>query len=243
MKLSSQLITLFTILLTSSFSAIAGDFAEFRSLGFSKNGEVFAFEQFGVQDGSGFPYAERYFIDTATDRYIKGTPFRIRIEDETASLNQARQVAKEASQAIMDSYEIGVEHASILAFNPSTEKSADPYSLMFQSFSYEPNPNSPNLLNLELVDLEPSKDCEMITPDAKGFKLTLVNQNTDTSLILHQDNSVPKSRNCPIDYNIGGVLAYNRFNQTPVYIYLVLVRSFGFEGPDGRWIAIAKQGT
>lgn len=243
MKLSKQLITLFTILYATTCHVMAGDFAEFRSLGFSKNGEVFAFEQFGVQDGSGFPYAERYFIETATDRYVKGTPFRIRIEDENATLHQARKRAKEASQATIDMYGIGVEHASILAFNPSTEKSADPYSLTFQSFSYEPNPNLPNKLKLEQVDLAPSKDCEMITPDAKGFKLTLSNQNAKTSLVIHEDKSVPKSRNCPIDYNIGGVLAYNRFDQTPVYIYLVLVRSFGFEGPDGRWIAIAKHGT
>ncbi|MEP3197444.1 MAG: DUF2259 domain-containing protein [Lentilitoribacter sp.] len=243
MKHLTQLITFFTILLISTISATAGDFAEFRSLGFSKDGKVFGFEQFGVQDGSGFPYAERYFIDTATDRYIKGTPFRIRIEDENASLFQARQMAKDASQATMESLGIGSEHASILAFNPSTEKLSDPYLITFQSFSYEPNPNSPNELKLELIDLTPSKDCENITPDAKGFKLVLSNDDSKTSSIVHEDKSVPKSRNCPIDYQIGGVLAFNRFNQIPVFIYLVLVRSFGFEGPDGRWIAIAKQGS
>ena len=243
MKRLTQLTTLFTVFLISTISAIAGDFAEFRSLGFSKDGKVFGFEQFGVQDGSGFPYAERFFIDTATDRYIKGTPFRVRIEDENATLHQARQLAKDASQGLMDSYDIGTEHASILAFNPSTEKSSDPYLITFQSFSYEPNPNSPNKLKLELVDLTPSKNCENITPDAKGFKLVLRSDETDTSLTIHEDKSVPKSRNCPIDYQIGGVLAFNRFNQTPVFIYLVLVRSFGFEGPDGRWIAIAKQGA
>ncbi|MEP6432260.1 MAG: DUF2259 domain-containing protein, partial [Lentilitoribacter sp.] len=217
MKHLTQLLTFFTILLISTISATAGDFAEFRSLGFSKDGKVFGFEQFGVQDGSGFPYAERYFIDTATDRYIKGTPFRIRIEDENATLHQARQMAKDASQAIMNSYDIGVEHASILAFNPSTEKSADPYLITFQSFSYEPNPNSPNELNLELIDLTPSKDCENITPDAKGFKLVLSNDDSKTSSIVHEDKSVPKSRNCPIDYQISGALAFNRFNQTPVF--------------------------
>ena len=243
MRQPIQLTTLFTVFLMSTMSAIAGDFAEFRSLGFSKDSKVFGFEQFGVQDGSGFPYAERFFIDTATDRYIKGTPFRIRIEDENATLHHARQMAKQASQAIIDSYDIGTEHASILAFNPSTEKSSDPYVIAFQSFSYEPNPNSPNELKLELIDLTPSKDCENITPDAKGFKLVLTNEDTKSSLTIHEDKSVPKSRNCPIDYQISGVLAFNRFNQPPVFIYLVLVRSFGFEGPDGRWIAIAKQGS
>lgn len=243
MKLIKQLTTIFTIFLASVLTAIAGDFAEFRSLGFSENGKIFGFEQFGVQDGSGFPYAERFFIDTETDRYLKGTPIRVRLDDETASLYEARQIAKAKSQAIIDQYGIGEEHASFLAFNPSTEKSVNPYALTYQSYSYEPTPNSPNELRLELVNLSPSKDCENITPDAKGFRLHLTNKDTGTSEYIHEDKSVPKSRNCPIDYNIGGVLAFNRFNQTPVYIYLVLIRSFGFEGPDGRWIAIAKRGT
>ena len=47
-------------------SARAGDVAELEILGFSDDGGVFAFEEYGVQDGSGFPYANRYYIDTAT---------------------------------------------------------------------------------------------------------------------------------------------------------------------------------
>jgi predicted secreted protein len=35
--------------------ALAGDTAELNILGFSADGNVFAFEEYGVQDGSGFP--------------------------------------------------------------------------------------------------------------------------------------------------------------------------------------------
>lgn len=45
-------------------SAWAGDFSTFQSLGFSPDGKVYAFEEFGIQDGSGFPYSNVYFIDT-----------------------------------------------------------------------------------------------------------------------------------------------------------------------------------
>ncbi|TIL61031.1 MAG: hypothetical protein E5Y89_28055, partial [Mesorhizobium sp.] len=41
-------------------TAGAGDVAELEILGFSKDGGVFAFEEYGVQDGSGYPYASRY---------------------------------------------------------------------------------------------------------------------------------------------------------------------------------------
>jgi hypothetical protein len=40
--------------------AQAGDAAKLDILGFSKDGGVFAFEEYGVQDGSGFPYANRF---------------------------------------------------------------------------------------------------------------------------------------------------------------------------------------
>ena len=50
----------------SSGTALAGDFANLNVLGFSSDGNIFAFEQYGVQDGSGFPYADRFYIDTNT---------------------------------------------------------------------------------------------------------------------------------------------------------------------------------
>jgi len=48
----------------------AGDAATLNILGFSSDGSVFAFEEYGVQDGSGFPYANRFYIDTETDTFM-----------------------------------------------------------------------------------------------------------------------------------------------------------------------------
>ena len=46
--------------------AIAGDTAELNILGFSGDSSIFAFEEYGVQDGSGFPYSTIYVIDTSS---------------------------------------------------------------------------------------------------------------------------------------------------------------------------------
>ena len=54
-----------------------------------QDGEIFAFEEFGVQDGSGFHFSTIYVIDTDTDSWAPGTPIRVRIDDETAPLSQA----------------------------------------------------------------------------------------------------------------------------------------------------------
>ena len=61
--------------------AAAGDAAELGILGFSADGGVFAFEEYGIQDGSGFPYSSIFIIDTAKDAFIPGTPIRVRIDD------------------------------------------------------------------------------------------------------------------------------------------------------------------
>ncbi|MGQ3280698.1 MAG: DUF2259 domain-containing protein, partial [Shinella sp.] len=47
--------------LLATAGASAGDFSTFQTLGFSPDGKVYAFEEFGVQDGSGFPYSTVYF--------------------------------------------------------------------------------------------------------------------------------------------------------------------------------------
>lgn len=227
------------ILSATCITANAGDFADFRPLGFSKDGSVFAFEQFGIQDGSGFPYAERYFIHTKSDTYVKGTPFKVRIEDEDAGIKQARDAVNDASAHIMAQYGIGDIPARIVAFNPSTERNATPYKIAYHRFAYEPNPNQPLELDLSIIDLPPSQMCSGIIETAKGFKLELTQSPDSDPIVIHQDKSIPKSRNCPIDYRLGGVLTFDDFNGPSIQIFLILVKSYGFEGPDGRWIAIA----
>jgi len=62
--------------------AVAGDIAALQSIGFSVDGSVYAFEEYGIQDGSGFPYSNIYVIDTVKDVYLPGTPIRVRLDDE-----------------------------------------------------------------------------------------------------------------------------------------------------------------
>ena len=86
----SQLSAIALSLLSAS-AAGAGDVAEMRPIGYSPDGRYFAFEQFGEQDGSGFAYAEVQVIDTETDRYVEGTPVRVLIQREGASIGEARR--------------------------------------------------------------------------------------------------------------------------------------------------------
>ena len=64
--------------------ARAGDAAEFRAHGFSSDaqGRYFAFEEFGVQDGSGFPYSNIYNVDLEKDAWVDESPVRVTIKEE-----------------------------------------------------------------------------------------------------------------------------------------------------------------
>src|SRR4051794_29807931 len=87
--------------LASAMAARAGDVAELEILGFSKDGGVFAFEEYGVAAASGLLYAKRSYITPADDTFLKGTPIRVRLEDETASLDTARQQARQKGEAVV----------------------------------------------------------------------------------------------------------------------------------------------
>jgi predicted secreted protein len=82
-------LTLLLFLALSNTIARAGDAATRDIIGFSPDGRYFAFEQHGIQDGSGFPYAEIFVIDAAEDRWVPGTPIRKRADDEKAKAGNA----------------------------------------------------------------------------------------------------------------------------------------------------------
>lgn len=238
-KLTLALATLYLTLINVQFSN-AGDFAEFRSLGFSPDGNIYVFEQFGVQDGSGFPYAERYFINVQDDTFVDGTPFKIRIEDENANVRQARKAIAEQSTYIMSQLDISLDNTRLSALNPSTERSADPLKISYHANAYEPNPNAPFEISLEMLDTIPKPPCSDFMENVRAFRLTLKSASDAVGKTIYEDKSVPKSRGCPTEYRMGGVVTFEDYQKPSVHVFLVLVKSYGFEGPDGRWIAIPK---
>ncbi|MBT8388291.1 MAG: DUF2259 domain-containing protein, partial [Altererythrobacter sp.] len=122
-------IVLATTLALPTSPLYAGDFASLNVLGFSADGGIFVFEEFGVQDGSGFPYANRFYIDTSTDQFISGTPIRVRIDDETADLTQARSDAAAQGQSIITDAVLAENPGYLAGFNTVTEASADPFRM------------------------------------------------------------------------------------------------------------------
>ncbi|MFC6490939.1 DUF2259 domain-containing protein [Nitratireductor sp. GCM10026969] len=219
--------------------AHAGDTAKVDILGFSPDGGIFAFEEYGVQDGSGFPYANRYYIDTATDTFLPGTPVRVRLDDEQATVADARAEAKNQGQDVV-SDDVLKENAGFTAgWNAVTELSTDPHRMLVNPRPIFPPFDDPLEFRLEELAVEYPETCRDLGERIFGFRLLRVGTSAgEETTLVHEDESVPESRGCPLGYRLAGVQTYYPQEAQPAFAVLIAVRRYGFEGPDHRFIAV-----
>ncbi|MDX0302514.1 DUF2259 domain-containing protein [Sinorhizobium meliloti] len=220
--------------------AAAGDYAAFQPIGFSSEGDVFAFEEYGIQDGSGFPYSTIYVLDTNTDAFLPGAPVRAVAEEDGADLHRARGEAHRRSAPLIDAYRLHDTPGVLAAYNPVTELDAEPRTLTYSSFPADASFRKTYALKLEEKVFEPEGICEGFLKEVKGFRLTMTEKaGKPASDILEDEKRIPLSRRCPTGYRIGGVVTHVKADGSEVHAVMILVESLGFEGTtDGRWIAV-----
>ncbi len=217
--------------------AAAGDFATLEPLGFSEDGGVYAFGQSGTQGGSGFPYAEIFFLDLAEDCFLPPSPVRIRIEEDAASIADARERAREAAQTLFETHDPEAHPGSLVVANPPTELSADSYRARFLPRPIEPTPDKPVELRLEPLPLSGGKACEVFGT-SYGYRLVrIATEPGDSAVLIHEDSAIPESRGCPLDYALSEIRVYERPSGGFSAVAIIGVKSVGFEGPDLRYIA------
>ena len=233
-----SLLSTILLLLITALAASAGDVAEMRPIGFSPDGRFFAFEQFGEQDGSGFPYAEIQVIDTETDTYVEGAPIKVIIRKEEASIGEARRESLTQAKALLDARQIGEDPGHLVAFNPIGELTEKLHDLRYQSFpSFYVN-DGIYRLSLQEFDAKDEERCSKMNVNVRAFALSIAEDTTpDATREVYRDQSVPKSRNCPSAYAIGGVVTPGFGSKAP-HMVMVQVASLGFEGSDLRWLAV-----
>jgi predicted secreted protein len=218
----------------------AGDVAERAIIGFSPEARTFAFEEFGVEDGSGFPYATVFLIDTESDRWLSGTPVHVVLEDGKADVGDARSRARALAAAPMRDAGVVEGDFVVLASQPLGEYPADPRTLSFGVPGFDPLGAPVARYRLELAGTDVPLDAAC-APDAggegAGYALTLRDLATDQAVLLHRDARVPRSRGCPIDYGISDAVVAAA-GDASVLAVLVSVFRQGFEGPDRRFLAV-----
>jgi predicted secreted protein len=218
-------------------AALAGDYADRTILGFSQDGAYFAFEEHGVQDGSGFPYANVYVIDVAKDSWVAGTPVRVLVEDDGAILATARSNAMTQARPALDRLGITAEGSHVVD-NPATELSADPYAVRFRTNQWFDMVERAWTLKLTRLPMPGSMGCENFD-DVAGFRLELTDPDGGTR-VLNDDKSLPASRTCARDYAISDVIVLpsdGGATGATMAVIVSLIRQ-GFEGPDRRFLAV-----
>ncbi len=223
------------ILLTCTIITFAGDFAKREIHGFSVDGGIFAFEEYGVQDGSGFPYSNIFVIDTATDQWTAGSPFRARLEDETRTVLDAREEARILAGSVMKSFE---NRGNVVATNRTTELGIDSKRMIANPRLVVPPIDDAVEFRLEEISFAGSARCQVFG-STQGFRLLQIGtQDGDTTRQLHEDTSIPESRNCPLRYDLADLVTYFPEGQSPIFAVLIRMQTVGFEGPDGRFLAV-----
>ena len=223
-------------LLAASLSApaLAGDRALVDFIGFSGDGRYFAFEEFGIQDGSGFPFSTIYVIDLPADKWVAGSPFSAKLEDDGAPVDKVRQQSRALAAGVLEDLAVN-EAADLTALNGDGEI-GDGKTLSFGTPGYglsEPQNSRTLVLETFAADTPGTPCADYNAVPTLGFALSL------DGVELHRDTTLPKSRGCALDYRIYGVVEPAQLGgSVPGAVAIISVYPFGFEGPDRRFIAV-----
>ena len=232
------------LMLLLAVPASAGDRAGIRFIAYSDTGRYFAYEEFGIQDGSGFAYAKLYVLDLKVNGWVKGTPFQQVIESETGSIASAVAGVRAKAQPMLAKLGVGAP-ADIAALNADGALDTDMRKLRFgRPGNGMASPEQDYQLVLSTIQdgIDPPKCAALGEKYVSGFALTLtVNGNASE---VYRDTAVPESRGCPQDYRLYAVVTpYESLvsfapDLTPGMVAIVSVYSMGFDGPDRRFIAV-----
>lgn len=219
--------------------ALAGDAANFDPIGFSADGRFFAYEEYGIQDGSGFPYDNIYVVDLIADKWV-APPVRVRLDDESATLTAARQQAMAGARAMLDKAAL-VLPAEILLLNANGEVAPNGTDVQFGTYGNGLGDVLGTLkLSLSRFDSTSSEPCASygMEDPVQGFALTLADE-AGNSAEIYRDASVPASRGCVSDYRIHAVLSpFPAGASASPMVAVISVYSLGFEGPDRRFVTV-----
>lgn len=224
--------------LAAAAPAGAGDRALIDVIGYSDDLRYLAFEEFGVQDGSGFAYSSLYVVDLVEDKWVSGTPYREQGADEEVPLAAVRAKVAAAAKAKLETLKIDVPAQvaalmgdGVLDPKPSMRFGYPGYGLPGQT-------EGDFTLSIETFTAPAPAGCDPeLFGETKGFALTLSGDGAPRE--LHRDKgTLPKSRGCAMDYAIYAVVFPYLGGGLENAVAVVSVYPYGFEGPDRRFLVV-----
>ncbi len=237
-RLAASLIAVLGLALPTA----AADRALINMIGYSEDGNYFAFEQFGIQDGSGFAFSDVFVIDLVNDEWTAGSPFEVQAEDEGRSLAEVRLEALSMAQDAFDQHKIGVpvQILSLIGEGEATETGKRVHWSTPACCGAGATQADAQSLILSVQAIR-SDDEYCLDLGAVGYSLSFQDQHGVRE--LHADGEVlPKSRGCTLDYRIYAVVEpFSDFYAdgfTRRRVAIIASYPFGFEGVDRRFLAV-----
>jgi len=224
-------------IVTLAAPALAGDRALIDVIGYSEDAKYFAFEEFGIQDGSGFAYSSIYVVDLSTDSWVVGTPIREQASDEAVPLSQIRAEVQAQAADEIAGFGIAVP-AEFAALIGDGAPGSDGRTLRFGSPGYNPGDVSGDYeLRLRSFATTAASPCaEWFSVEPMGYQLVIADAGNER--LVHRDGALPRSRGCPVTYRLYGVVLPFNAGSIGNAVALISVFPGGFEGPDRRFIAV-----
>ncbi|MER9933789.1 DUF2259 domain-containing protein [Mesorhizobium sp. M0088] len=210
-------------------------------------------------------------IDTRTDQLVGGKPILVvdETEEATLTLEQARAQAAAQAAPILAQYAITspAEQAASDKFTfPGEMVAYNDISRLEQVSQKWLSPlhgeTGISTIQLDEILAASMSDCsasfdvtrqgdQLLQGEkplqgekagkALGFRLTLQGQDGKPFKILHEDKTVPGSRNCPTSYSLSESYELTPAGKPAVIVVLVQRFSQGFEGRDRRFLAVTGQ--
>ncbi len=207
---------------------LAEDIAHRRIIGFSPDGNYFAFEQSGIENGSGRAYAHIFLIDTRYNKWVSGSPYRATARGYR-KLRRARRKVRDLARSSLRRYRIS-KKGVVLASNPITELNADPHRVSVHTRRTIRQLDEPLVFSIREINVRTPR-CRRYTGRRIKGMIIRVRRKGGRWKTLHSDTRIPKSRGCPTRYSIEDVIRLKKRDGGAVY---AVIYSFIRSGPDGE---------
>lgn len=223
----------------SSTAAFAGDASTFHALGFSENGKYYAFAESGVQDGSGFAYANVAVVEVAKNRFAASRSIVLEsLNDEESYPAQALKKAIKEIRLSRFGIKAGTNLGQDLLVRLPTDFSQ--YTRNLFSFDYWAEGGASTVIpkyeavveTKDGIDTTEGQFCsELLGMPPQLLKLSIVGRDaTNGSIqVLQEDRTLPRSRNCTSSYGVHRVTTYKGG-----LVVGITFSELGFEGPNYR---------
>lgn len=224
-------------------SAHAADRDELAIIGFSKSGQYLAYELHGIADGSGQSYSVIRIMDVPANRWVGDrvsyeTPEKVLETKNQPSHADVRAKARSLAQPQIKKFDIDTNNAGEhLVARLLSDLSGETNRVKFAVDYFPENMHGGQVYDLRLVQRPArTKECDSFDlKSTKIFSLTLTPESPEGKpIILQADKTIPKSRNCPLNYSIAHVYRSGKM----LVVFIRFTSGPGFEGSNISYLAV-----